>query len=130
MRKVLIGVVSAVVATVAVATASVVGGDRPVSSDDPGQSASRDAVMGTVTGVVTRGAAPVVGAAVLPRSLDDPSQPIPELAVETDADGRYSWRLRPGRYELAVHEGEGEAVVTRPVTVTAGETATLDITLR
>ena len=95
-------------------TVLIVGGDRPVSSDDPTTPPARGAVMGTVTGVVTSGAGrPVVGAAVLPKSLDEPSAPIPELAVTTDAAGRYSWRLRPGRYELTVREGQSSA--TQPV---------------
>jgi hypothetical protein len=58
--------------------------------------------MGTITGVVSDEGRPAVGVVVLPKSLDEPSPPIPELAVATDASGRCSWRLWPGRYELTV----------------------------
>lgn len=131
MRNILPGLVSLVMAATAVtAAALIVSGDQPVSSDDRSSpEAGRNAVMGTVAGVVTTSVGqPVVGAAVRPRSLDVPSPPIPELAVSSDSTGRYRWRLWPGRYELAV--SEGDSAVEQSVTVTAGQTTTLNIVLR
>src|SRR5262245_18120616 len=64
-------------------------GCQQQSAAEPGTS-----VRGTVTGRVTgAGGAPVAGAAVLPRSLDDPAKAIPEMLVSTDADGAYQWTL-------------------------------------
>ena len=130
MRKIVPGVVSLVMAAIAVTAAALtVSGDQPVSSDDRSSSESdRSAVMGTVAGVVTTSAGqPLGGAAVRPRSLDVPSPPIPELAVSSDPAGRYRWRLRPGRYELAV--SDGDRTVEQPVTVTAGQTTSLNFVL-
>lgn len=78
------------------------------------------------------GGAPVAGAVVQPRSLDVPAKPIPELVVATDKRGAYQWTLDPGRYEINV-KPPVDAVASPPpqtVTVTAGQTVTVDFTLR
>lgn len=108
------------------------GGDQPVSSRDPAPSAppGRDDPLGTVTGTVTSSTGePVAGATVQPRSLDDPSPPIPELVVQTDPDGRYTWRLPPGEYELSAQLADGTTSSPQPATVTAGATTTVDLTV-
>lgn len=87
--------------------------------------ASRGMLEGRVT---EEGGAPVVGALLVPTSLDEPSPAIPELAVLTDHDGRYSWRLPPGRYELRV-TADGFVPAARTASVGAGETTELDFTL-
>jgi len=76
---------------------------------------------------------------VEPTSLDNPPRPIPELAVMSDASGRYSWSLPPGRYSLVAKAVPGTTkdlthlTVGRfapvVVVVTAGHTVTVDLPL-
>ena len=101
------------------------GGDEPRSSDT-------DAGTGVVTGVggMVRSSAgtPVTGALVVPVSADQPHQAVPEMAVVTDAEGRYVWSLRPGAYDVTV-SADGHRPATRHVVVTEGQTAPLDFDL-
>ncbi|MFK3980721.1 carboxypeptidase-like regulatory domain-containing protein [Micromonospora sp. NPDC050397] len=109
------------------------GGDSPVSASsqpaDPGNSTNR----GTVTGRVTNAdGAAVPGVVVQPKSLDDPARAIPELVVTTDDKGVFRWVLEPGRYEFRTQpSGSDPGSRTQPgtATVTAGQTATVDLTL-
>lgn len=106
-------------------------GETPVSSDDPlpsGGAPARGIVSGTVKS--PNGTA-VSGAMVVPKSIDTPPNPVPEMAVVTDASGGYQWSLPPGRYELTVQPSGSAAAgpVTQPVTVVAGSTTTLNFTL-
>lgn len=71
---------------------------------------------------------PVVGAMVVPRSLQRPGPAIPELAILTDDSGRYAWPLPPGSYELVV-TADGHQVAQRRGSVTEGTLTTLDIVL-
>lgn len=123
-RRVLLAAVAAVLVLAACA-------ETPVSSNDPTPGGGAP-TRGTVAGMVrTATGAAVSGATVLPKSVDDPANPVPEMLVVTDASGRYAWSLPPGRYELTVQPPEGAAggPVTQPVTVVAGATTTLDFTL-
>jgi hypothetical protein len=72
---------------------------------------------------------PVERALVVPRSLDANSPAIPEIAVFSDGNGQYSWRLSPGRYEVTVTL-DGFEPVTLPVNVGSSQVATLDFTLQ
>ena len=105
--------------------------DTPVSSAGPGDGGR--AARGDVTGTVrTATGEPVAGVAILPRSVERPARPVPELLVATDRDGRYRWRLDPGRYELvARRSGPEPSTVSapRPVTVVAGRTERIDFTM-
>jgi glutamyl endopeptidase len=71
---------------------------------------------------------PVAGAFVQPRALDDPSPPIPEIAIVSDGDGRYTWRLFPGTYEISV-SAEGYRGVSRQATVKPRQQVTIDFML-
>lgn len=53
---------------------------------------------------------------VLARSLDRSPPPIPDIAITTDENGRYFWKLPPGRYELTFVR-EGKRIATREVSV-------------
>jgi hypothetical protein len=70
----------------------------------------------------------VAEATVLAASLDVDGPAIPEIAIVSDADGRYEWPLRPGRYKLTV-AAEGYERGSRRVVVKAGEVARLDFRL-
>jgi hypothetical protein len=102
------------------------------------------AVRGIVTGrILAADGTPVTGVVVTPRSLDVPAQPVPEMAVVTDARGAYTWSLAPGRYELDITppsgtnpSGAGLSPGTvipptgrRIISITAGGSITLDLTL-
>ena len=67
---------------------------------------------------------------------DEPGSPlagatvqIGDFVVETDGDGVYEWWLEEGTYPVTVTI-DGYVTQTGEVTVTAGETTTLDFTLR
>jgi hypothetical protein len=114
---------------VAAAAALALGGDRPVSDDGPAPSSAGADPLGTVTGLATTAdGRPVVGAAVLVTALDDPAPAVPEIGVVTGAEGRYEWRLPPGRYELVVRADERDGA-PRTTTVTAGTVTRLDLSL-
>lgn len=109
------------------------GTPRPTGSD--GAVSSDAAPSGSVT-TQTRGVAgtvsdqegPVAGALVTPTSLDTPSQAVPEVAVFSDSEGRYSWVLPAGRYRITVTaDGYQEASVEAEVP--ARGTTTLDVRL-
>jgi hypothetical protein len=54
----------------------------------------------------------------------------PEIAPETDAEGRYQLRsLQPGRYEVAVHDKDGRRLGVKSVGVETGETATVNFAI-
>jgi hypothetical protein len=74
--------------------------DRPVRSE-PGGSQSSSIVQGIAGRLVTASGHPVAGARITAQSLDPTGGPIPEIAILSDAEGRFAWPLRPGRYRLA-----------------------------
>jgi hypothetical protein len=118
-------------AFIAVLTASVGlgcnGRDTPLSSDQQGVSDSRatEGVRGRVTAPDGH---PVVNVLVQPKSLDEPRNRIPEMAVMTDQSGGYLWPLLPGAYELTV-SAEGYRAASKQVTVRPETLATLDFVL-
>jgi len=101
--------------------------DRPVSSTSGGDAGTArvEGIVGQITNSHSR---PVVGAFVQPKALDDPSPPIPEIAIVSDSDGRYTWRLFPGTYEISV-SAEGYRGVTKQATVKPGQQVSMDFTL-
>jgi len=101
--------------------------DMPISDDR--QLGPRRSIMEGVQGRVTDTMGhPVVGALITPTSLDTPSQAIPDIAIVTDQEGHYAWRLLPGNYMIAVF-ANGYVRAAQPVTVKAHETAQLDFVL-
>jgi hypothetical protein len=99
----------------------------PVSTASP---PAADAGGGDVEGltgrVVSAAGAPVENALVTPRSLDGGA--VPEMAVLTDENGRYTWTLRPGRYQVSV-SAEGFDTATAKATIVEHALTTLDFTL-
>ncbi|MDA3643021.1 carboxypeptidase-like regulatory domain-containing protein [Saccharopolyspora indica] len=74
------------------------------------------------------------GCTVVPTSADEPAQYVPELAVFSDQQGRYSWNLRPGRYSvqaLYYSSADSSTVLGSPaeVVIKSDQTATLDLTV-
>jgi hypothetical protein len=100
---------------------------RPASTDDDGRAGLplEEGVTGQIRG--DEGTA-VAEATVLAASLDVDGPAVPELAIVSDANGRYEWPLRAGRYELTVI-AEGYQRLSRRVSVSAGKVATLDFVL-
>ena len=111
------------------ATASYCDQETPVSnSNKNGEPAAtiKEGVKGRVT---TARGRPIKDAFIQPASLDEPGKPIPELAIVTDEDGRYEWRLFPGDYMISV-SADGYKTASKKVTVEADQAATLDFTLK
>ncbi|WP_203896741.1 carboxypeptidase-like regulatory domain-containing protein [Virgisporangium aliadipatigenens] len=96
------------------------------SASRPAGPAGRGSVSGRVLGA---DGAPVAGALVQPSGVGD-APPVPELAVTTGVDGTYRWSLAPGTYQFTVTPAGGAPTEAGPVTVTAGDTVTLDVRLR
>lgn len=103
--------------------------DAAVSSDDAASGSATTQAHGVDGTVSDQEGKTVTGALVTPISLDTPSKAIPEVAVFTNDEGRYSWVLPAGRYRITVTaDGYEEASVETEVP--EGGTATLDLQLR
>ena len=131
LRRVIAGVGVGVLCVVAVSCAN--GDDRPDVVNDAtsrGGATSSSAAAPGVQGVVTDAAtgAPVAGALVVPSSVDPDGPAVPEIAVRTDGQGRYTWSLPPGRWEISVR-ADGFADARGAVRVEPGKLATLDLEL-
>ena len=121
----------AIVGLFAVAAASCDGTqDRHDPVTAPGiDNGAPAAISEGVTGRVrASGGAAIVGAMVQPRALEANARPIPEIAIVSDGEGRYVWRLFPGKYEISV-SAEGYAPVTATVAVAGGQVTTQDFVL-
>ena len=101
--------------------------NKPITSDNPSVTQSEVRVGATGT-VRTPSGAPVAGAVVFARSLDNPGKPIPEIAIVTSAEGTFHWPLKPGVYELVPMLG-GRRGAPGTVTVPEGGLGTVDLTL-
>jgi hypothetical protein len=95
------------------------------AAPSPAPTAGGQGVEGRIT---DRQGRPIAGALVVPRSLDEPSPPIPEIAIVSDEQGRYAWRLPPGRYQLSV-SAEGYRSAAKEAVVKPGEVTRLDFVL-
>ena len=103
--------------------------DAAVSSDDAAGGSATTQANGVDGRVSDQQGIPVTGALVTPTSLDTPSKAIPEVAVFTNDEGRYSWVLPAGRYRITVTAG-GYQEASMETEVPEGGTATLDLQLR
>lgn len=101
--------------------------DRPVGSGKGGEP-GRGIMEGVRGRVMAPDGRPVVGAFIQPKSLDSPSKPIREIAVLTDDEGRYSWPLVPGQYELSA-SARGYQPAIQSARVSSGQVVTVDFTL-
>jgi hypothetical protein len=84
-----------------------------------------EGVGGLITDACGR---PITGAFIRPRGLDEPSPAIPEIAIVSDSQGRYRWRLVPGKYEISV-SAEGYRDITKQITIKRGQQVILNFTL-
>lgn len=92
------------------------GPNAPVS----GAGSPPAAVVSRVDGTVLDGAGrPVRGALVVPRPVGAGTPGVPEIAIVSDAAGRFTWSLLPGSYELVAQLGERRSA---PVAVTVAVT--------
>ncbi|MGH1483781.1 MAG: carboxypeptidase-like regulatory domain-containing protein [Geminicoccales bacterium] len=76
--------------------------NEPVASDTDDNmhdSAINEGVVGTVQ---NDSGEPIPNVLVQAFPLDPDSGPVPEIAILTDADGRYAWPLPPGRYRFSI----------------------------
>jgi hypothetical protein len=102
--------------------------DTPLKSTGKGDAGS-EIVQGIAGRITDSSGQPIAGASVQPKSLDEEGQPIPEIFVVTDAEGRYSWRLFPGKYEVSV-SAAGYRGDTKEATVKPKQKTILDFTLK
>jgi hypothetical protein len=105
------------------------GGPDTSVSGQPGAAPGK-ATGAVVEGVITDAAGkPLVGAVVMPKSVDTPPKAVPEMAVFTNEQGRYRWTLAPGKYVLSVSHN-GVVTESEPITVTESQPATLDVSIK
>ncbi|RAM52450.1 MAG: hypothetical protein C6Y22_05425 [Hapalosiphonaceae cyanobacterium JJU2] len=79
-----------------------------------------------VTGLVTtRDGNPIVNAWIQAKSVDEPSKPIPEIAIITNEAGEYKWPLLPGKYEISVFI-DNKPYTAKSVRVKSGQAVTLN----
>jgi hypothetical protein len=105
---------------------------RPTQAPDVSASAAETnpAVAQGLSGSVrNESGEPVVGALVVPRSLQSAGPAIPELAILSNEAGRFAWPLQPGPYELTV-TAEGYEPARGRGDVTQGKVTTIDFVLR
>lgn len=93
----------------------------------PGSSGGQRSA-GVVGRITASGGDPVQGAIVKPTSREDPSPPVPMLLVRSDRDGRYSWSLPSGTWDIAV-SAEGYQPATDTIVIPEGSSVTLDFVL-
>jgi hypothetical protein len=102
-----------------------------VDPDQPERSAA-PAVEGRIArgivGVITDPTgAPIADARIVATSLDEPARPVPDIAILSDADGRFAWPLAPGRYRLTALLGE-RTVANTVAELTAGTVTAAQLT--
>ena len=120
MPRLVVLVAAALALTACGGGAGADGGD-PATPVSGGGSSAAAPVVRQVDGTVRDDAGrPVRGALVVPRPVDADTPGVPEIAIVSDAGGRFSWPLRPGSYELAAQLGDRRSA---PVAVTVGTAA-------
>ena len=122
-----IGLLATLILTAGAAGACTSGGAQPPPVAM--SKATGPSLWGTVSGTVHDGGGrPVGGALIVPAAADASVTDIPEIAVTTDGDGRYEWRLRPGHYTLTA-QVQGRSSAPVPVTVEAAGRHAADLVL-
>jgi Carboxypeptidase regulatory-like domain len=101
--------------------------DRPVSGGT-GDSTARQQTEGVAGRIIDEDGSAVEGASVLAAPLDPGGPAVPEIAIVSDAMGRYQWPLRAGRYAITV-VADGYQRGSKEVAVKAAEITTLDFVL-
>lgn len=82
------------------------------SSSNSGQPTPPDQNDAPPKNVVIRGTVqdqngnPVSGVLVVPEPKEELSVPIPEIAVYTDEQGKFTWNLPPGEYDFVLTQNE------------------------
>jgi hypothetical protein len=99
--------------------------DQPIGSG-AGATAPAAITEGVVGRLVTSSRRPVADAQIAAQSLDQSARPVPEIAILSDAQGRFVWRLRPGRYRLAAIV-DGREVAAATMTVAPERVTTVEL---
>lgn len=99
--------------------------DRPADSGGIRSDAPQIA-EGVVGRLVRPPRQPIAGAMIQATSLDSPAKPVPEIAILTNADGHFTWPLRPGSYRLAAVV-EGRELAEATVRIEPGRITRLDL---
>lgn len=102
--------------------------ESPVSNSNKTDGTAAGVTEGVKGRVTAADGRPIADALVVPKSLDEPTKAIPEMAVITNEDGRYQWRLFPGDYMISV-SAEGYQAASKKVTVEPKKAVILDFDL-
>jgi hypothetical protein len=107
--------------------ASVIAGDPEtgVTSETDAAPAAETVQEGVGGRVTSASGAPLADVFVQAHSPGG-QRPVPDLAIITDADGRFFWKLAPGSYELSFMR-DGRELARRRVMVHPNRTTRLDV---
>ncbi|MGH8899200.1 MAG: carboxypeptidase regulatory-like domain-containing protein [Egibacteraceae bacterium] len=87
---------------------------------------TKSGISGRIT--ASAGGRPIEGAVIAVTSQDRPPQPTPLIAAVTDREGRYSWSLPPGIWDITASAG-GYGSATQRVVIRERSVHHLDFTL-
>jgi hypothetical protein len=101
-----------------------------IPPEQPPEPAANTRSGGIVEGrVIDAAGNPIAGILVMPASTANPPEAVPEIAVLTDAQGRYKWNLSPGPYTFTFTR-EGYAPAMQKIVVKPDQPVKLDLTLQ
>jgi vitamin B12 transporter len=95
-----------------------------LSQPSPTQAQTNATFTGTLT---DPSSSAISGATIAARAIDSPAKPI-ETQTRSDADGKFSLTLAPGRYRITI-DHESFARVEQEIALAPGESRTLDLRL-
>lgn len=101
------------------------GPDTSVTSDADPLRLSATVQEGVGGRVTSASGAPMANVFVQASSIDGP-RAIPDIAVFTDPEGRYSWKLSPGTYEL-IFMRDGRELTRKQAVVRPNEVTPLHV---
>lgn len=104
--------------------------DTPVDSGTTGSQSTGTTHSVTLRGTVsTPNGEGLEGVLVTPESLFNPKQAIPEIAVTTDEQGRYTWILPVGSYTLTFTK-DGYTTTSQMAIIQANQVTTVDVQIQ
>ena len=117
-------IVFAMVVSIAAFAAVACSSEQEAATPEPTIAPRAGAIEGTVA---DSDGEPLAGMRV---SIESGTASFPEIAPETDAQGRYSLgSIPPGVFEVAVHDRDGNRIGLESVEVRSEETSTLDFSI-
>jgi hypothetical protein len=103
--------------------------NQPVSALVGGGKSGMELNEGVIGTVRDQAGNPLPEVFVQAVPVDPTAGPVPDIAIVTDAEGRYVWPLPPGRYQLSIAPATA-ASQTKEVVVEAGKRTSVNFLVR